>query len=431
MSKIGIIIVAAVLFYASPVMAATQFFFDGTSIPSLGYGSCALLFEDSSHSFPSITGKNFPYVGSGYIASPGGYVCNPSGADVVTSINASGLSDGNYAFEWGQNVNNPFTADYWSAFSVIGGVFVASSTDFSSHIVSFTPLDDSTTTNPVTFTAHYYISPNDVGNIVGMNLYLHNIDQNVLLVSGLSSSDILLVNQQATTSGDFYFSTTTTLGEGNYRLNARMTRTYFDIQSFLDVANESHQFIVGSVSNGFGGTFIGNISQNSYSSLNSIIASTSATSTSALASSCNPLGGVFNVINCLTFFFIPDSGYLADTLHNFATNAATHFPLGYITDLISILSTTTVGSLPTIDATLPNGIAGGGAHLHLDPTHSLDYILNANMGIYGTSTQTFYQMTSVYWNYIVDVLALFYIIGRVVGSSLIPHQKSVDNNKKV
>lgn len=294
--------------------------------------------------------------------------------------------------------------------------------DTSTRIISFSPENGTTTNNPVEFNMHAYISPDDLGSILGIQITFHNIDQNVLLLGAFSPSDIYFLDRvEATSSGDFYYSTSTVLAEGNYRVEVKLERSYLGFQwpyNFFDLSiSESHQFIVGQP------TFIGNISQNSYTAYNNLLSSSTATSTSALAGSCNPLGD-FSVVNCLAFFFIPDGGLVYDSLSNFRDNVSTHFPLGYITDFITILSSTTTIPLVVLDATVPASLPGGGSHIRLDLTRSLDFILYASTTSagksYGTSTATFYETTSYYWNLILYVLAGIYAIGRIVGSHLIP-----------
>jgi len=301
------------------------------------------------------------------------------------------------------------------------------------HIISLTPLDNSTTTNPVHFEMRAYISPDDVGTVLGVNFTLHNIDQNVFLASGLSPSDIYFLRDfHATTSGVFDFSTTTTVGEGNYRINARLDRSFLGgggqglVNGLSSISqNVSHQFIVGQA------TFIGNLSQNSFSAVNGILASSSATSTAVTIASCSPitndystlfLNTHFSPLGCLTFLFTPDPKLIDDTFTSFHDLALTHFPLGYLYDFILILSTTSEKAIPVIDATIPNGIPGAGANINLSLSHVLDPVLNATTsgfsGSGASTTETLYQYTVGYWTIFVYICAGVYILGRILGSHL-------------
>lgn len=297
--------------------------------------------------------------------------------------------------------------------------------DDSTRIVSLTPENGDVLPSgtPVTFNAHLYINPQDVGNVIKLNISLRNIDQNVLLLGDFSSETYQIFFGVATTTGDWYYSTDIILADGNYRFNVEADSCVSAFNTcliqvpFLGIhLFENTQFIVGT------STFIGNISQNSFAQIGNIFASSTATSTSALSRTCYPFSGNFDTIQCVSFLIIPDAGYLSDTLENFRTNVSTHFPLGYITDLYSILATTTIGELDVIDATLP---FFGNPHIRLDLNNVLDPILNATTsqffnGDIASSTETFYSVTSFYWDILVYTMTVFYIIGRILGSHLIP-----------
>jgi len=313
---------------------------------------------------------------------------------------------------------------YFDNFGVDSGAG-SSVPDTTTRIVSMTPADGSNlpSATPVTFNAHLYINPEDVGNVIKLNISLRNIDQNVLLLGDFSSETYQMFFGVATTTGDWYYSTDILLADGNYRFNIEADScvsafgTCLIQVPFLGIhLYENTQFIVGT------STFIGNISQNSFAQTNSIFASTTATSTSALSRTCYPFSGNFDTIQCVSFLIIPDAGYLSDTLNNFRVNVSTHFPLGYITDLYGILSTTTQGTLEVVDVTLP---MFGNPHIRLDLTNVLDPILNATTsqffnGDISSSTETFYDVTSFYWDILVYAMTVFYIIGRILGSHLIP-----------
>jgi len=67
---------------------------------------------------------------------------------------------------------------------------------FSTQICSFSPEDGYVaTTTQVDFDLHAYINSEDVSDIKGIKVTLHNIDQNVLLLGFLSPSDIILVDE--------------------------------------------------------------------------------------------------------------------------------------------------------------------------------------------------------------------------------------------
>jgi len=126
----------------------------------------------------------------------------------------------------------------------------------------------------------------------------------------------------------------------------------------------------------------------------------------------------------ITYAFVPTSDALSSNMQLLHDNVLTHFPLGYLTDFYSIISTSTAGTLSVLSMTVPNGVIGTGASLSLNLTGVLDPLLNATTSTFNnvsaSSTQTFYQVTSYYWNLVLYIMALFYIISRVIGSHLIP-----------
>jgi hypothetical protein len=323
----------------------------------------------------------------------------------------------------------------------------------STRLISLTPLNNSTTSNPVTFTLQAYVAPKDIGTYIGVKFWLHNIDQNTIL-GGLTqyfnNNDIYLLDGfNATTSGYFNYSTTTVLAEGNYRINAQIKRSYLGgwIVNPLSSINDewNNQFIVGK------STFIGNISQNSFGLLNDTLAS----STGTIGTNCNPIkasdtfGFTYNasssITSCLAYLLIPDTGQLQTILTDFKDNVATHFPLGYVTDFLLTMSTTSTTSLNIIDVQIPEGMAGTGATLKLDITHVFDPILNAKVdkfiyknsagiGQIATST-TLYEYTSFWWEMIIYILAGLYLLARILGMHLFDinfgsHGSLSDNSNK-
>jgi hypothetical protein len=224
-------------------------------------------------------------------------------------------------------------------------------------IIDFTPEEGTTTPSaiPVNFSLHGYINGRDIAGQYKITIVLHNIDQNVLLLSAFSPADIYLLGSpitggvNATTSGDFYFATSTYIGDGNYRLNAILEQDAlfgWVKNPFFPIQNLSHQFIVGS------STFIGNISQNLFNDV--FNASTTATSTAALLAGCNPLGN-FNITNCMSGMFIPDPVQINALVQNFRDGVLIHAPWGYVQRLYDIVSATSTTALPTFTASVVMG----------------------------------------------------------------------------
>jgi len=323
--------------------------------------------------------------------------------------------------------------DTWSCSSANNVNFVIRNTGgatgfyTTTQIVDFEPANGTTTPNPVDFSLTVYVADADVDSPYYMNAILYNIDQNVLGVfSFFSPDDFTVFNEDITTVGLHYFSTSTTLSEGNYRVEACISKLAYNLHIPWSTVDDcqSHQFVVGTP------TFIGNISQNSWSAMNEYYASSSATSTASLAGTCVPYIG-FDVRDCLAFLFVPDSYLLQTTFANFRLNVFTHFPVGYVTDFLSIISSSTPASLILLDVTLPAGMIGAGSRLTLDATNVFDFVLNATTsqfaGVSASDDRTFFEITNQYWSYLVFLGALFYILRRIMGSGVIPHMSQHDN----
>lgn len=137
----------------------------------------------------------------------------------------------------------------------------------------------------------------------------------------------------------------------------------------------------------------------------------------------------FDLLPCgadlITYAFVPTSDAISANVQILHDDILIHFPLGYITDFVNIISTTTQGTLAVIDTDIPSGIIGSGSHVHLDVAHSLDYILNATttskFSTASTTGATFFDITNDYWTKLVYILAFFYILSRIIGSVLIPN----------
>jgi len=321
-----------------------------------------------------------------------------------------------------RNLSAESSCDSIQALRISSDFLYSPDSDYSTHIISLKPENGSTTGNVVNFGLEYWISIEDMDLYNEVTVVLRNIDQNVLLLGAFSPSDILLYEGVITTAGLHTYATSTFLGDGNYRLEAWLTASDFWSWSELNIS-QSTQFTVNQ------GTFIGNISQNSYASYGALLASTTATSTLALSKSCKPFSGEFDTVNCLAFLFIPDAYLAQQSIENFRSEVLTRFPLGYVTDFISILSTGTSTTVTLVDLQVPGILPGGGKTMTLTiDEHSLDMLLNATSSVFATTKQndsrTFREITEEYWLIVLGVLTLLYILRRILGDAVIPELRS-------
>jgi hypothetical protein len=284
------------------------------------------------------------------------YYTNPalSLSNNLFQMNINGATGSNGQRIYGIIPSNSYTApsptDQTSMYT-----YLSNFVDTSTHIVSFTPNEGDVlaSSTPVNFSLNVYVNPADVGTIAGVRITFHNIDQNTLL-SSFSKDDIVFYDAVDYASGTFTFSSSTMLTAGNYRIEASLDRSLAwgllrnPFSSINDT--QSHQFVVGA------STFIGSISQTTFTNMNNIYNSMSATTTSALATSCNVLNG-FDTSRCLAFLFVPDGGQLNDTLNNFKAGFLSRAPWGYFTRMYTIWQTSSTTSLPTITISVPMGNA--------------------------------------------------------------------------
>lgn len=374
--------------------------------------------------FESATGGyGYQHIKNGHFVTMNGgltYGTNYGGAFPLSYVNAF---DGASSFansDWYVR----FNSQYIHIGNIYSGICPTTSTttlDISTHIISIFPENGTTTSNTVTFEMQAYINPDDLAGISGISINFKNNDNNVFVFSELSPfSYDFLEYYNIENGGYFTYSTTTYLGDGNYTVTGEIlgtTLTYIvnPLEGFLGVIDRvSNEFIVNEA------TFIGNLQSTIGAGLNALSGGRSATSTESLVNSCIPWASSFDTFNCISFLFVPNKMQIQSALVSLKENVLVNFPLGYVTDFISILSTTTTSSIKLIDTTIPTGILGSGTSIVLDLTNVLDPLFNATSSKIGSSTKTFYELTSYYWDLLVYIAFAIYIISRILGSHLIP-----------
>jgi len=224
--------------------------------------------------------------------------------------------------------------------------------------------------------------------------------------------------------GDFEYSTTSSLGgNGKYYVTTTIQNGGYCVGQYCltreTIFATTTTFIVSSTTRA--DSLVG-VANDYFDTL-----AGSATTTAGIKSGCNIFTS-FDWYDCVTnvglLLFVPSSGFQTWFTTTLYDGILTHFPIGYITDFVSIISTTTVGTLTVFEATVPAVLPGGGSHIELNLNGILDQFLNATTGAYmtaeATSTETLFVITNRYWSYIIYVLALFYMLSRILGSHIIP-----------
>jgi hypothetical protein len=292
-----------------------------------------------------------------------------------------------------------YNVDTWPNFYWIGAD-PAITVSFVTRIISFNPQDGEVVdiggmaTGTVDFDIHVYINDDDIGDFLSIKIIFRNIDQNTLASGECTPLDFSIFCSNysfdifrgiATTSGDFYYSSSTVLKAGNYRVEASInTATNFlginlGFFTFLggisDVQN--HQFVVGS------STWIGNMSQTIFSGIDEFFGTLPGNmSATSSAKMCMPfrnnvataflnIGNStstddFSPMGCLGFLFVPDSNQMKNTLEQFRVGVLQRAPWGYVSRLVYILNSSATTSLPVISYTFPDGGGLDGATWNID-----------------------------------------------------------------
>jgi len=381
-------------------------------------------------------GTGWTYAYAWYVA----YGCQGINASTTIKCNLnnqpfSEASTGTYWFLQGNGTatstwyNLNFDGTTWTGGSFIdnttgikffdpsNGETVASSTSNTLYVDFFLTEEDY---SPDSFLRIKYVRKQDLqATVANQDLLWTTLDLNDIITSGYHSV--------ATTTGSLGL-------DGTYYFKAELRKnpTWWStaLSWFNPFTNRDPDIITSSSTTFIYGEMTGfdRYVASSTESFNNFVAS-STLSIEKVKESCNPLSG-FDLLTCLSGLFIPSSGDISNAVDQFKTDISTHFPLGYFSDFINIISTTTTGELTVIDAELPEALGLGKPTIRLDLAHSLDFILNATTSEFSfssstgaSSTETFYETTSYYWNILVYVLTLFYLLSRLIGQAIIPRIK--------
>jgi len=145
---------------------------------------------------------------------------------------------------------------------------------------------------------------------------------------------------------------------------------------------------------------------------------------------CLPVFGDFNLSDCILLIVWPDPEFVSSELGEVSDKIQMVFPIGIITDFRRIISTTTVGTLTIIDATLPSALGIGTPNITLDLNGVLDEFLNATTSEFNnesaTSTATLYEITNYYWTILCYIGFTLYLIRRILGERF-----ALSNTKKL
>jgi len=146
---------------------------------------------------------------------------------------------------------------------------------------------------------------------------------------------------------------------------------------------------------------------------------------------CNLLHlSTFNPAGCIYYLIMPatvDEGGIDEIgiwIENIRNQSFGKIPF------VGAFWTTTGVSLPSIDAIIPASLPGAGSRIQLGiSSTTFDYILDAKASDsgFGTSTATFYETTSVWWNRFVYLMAGLYFLSRILSIMLFDTSGMIGN----
>jgi len=311
------------------------------------------------------------------------------------------------------------TTGGFTHFLALAPVYASSLSDTTTRIVSVTPSNGTTTATSTIFGFGTTVYTNVADYVDGMEVVIeyHNnyvASQNVV---GVYASTMQLTRSLGeyhfplNGSSQLSFSTTTNLQVvGKYRMTTKITKprySFFGFDFGTDtVVSTSTQFTVAT-STAYD-VFTEQV-QNEVALFN--------------PSACSFVGGDFSV--CLGQLFIPREFYMKASIEVLKDEVVHIFPIGYFVDFVQILATTSTSTLQLVDAELPSVLAGGGSTLNITlDAHSMDMLWNATSSQFLTTkqndTRSFFEITNGYWRILMVLLALMYILRRILGVSVIP-----------
>lgn len=315
------------------------------------------------------------------------------------------LSDGNYVAY----------GDGGILFSVTSGVVSFSSVvpmSLQSGVNLTNPNAQTYANNPITFAGSYI-------NTLTYNKIQFQVNHNL--------GEIFYYNYDITlANGVFNFSENVVLPyNGNYTTKARLYDTssstnyvYSDWSGLVSFGLNSIELQQGSTT--------AELALDYWSEKQRIYNLTGNSATSTIAdtynsASCMPFASAypyfnleFSPFNCLGYLFVPTDRDMAILVYDLKTGLEDVFPIGYFTQLYSIMSTTSTSSLVLFDLTVPSGIPGSGSTMQLNFYRILDPFLYATSSYIASSTETLYSKTNYYWQIFVWLSVAFYFINRII-----------------
>jgi len=348
--------------------------------------------------------------------------------DVPISLNACSdyiLTGTKYLYVFGDYVSS-FHYQGIVGYDVLVNGSLGSSYDYTTHFDSTIPTFTATSTvaTSTTLTATGYINPDDYveGMTIEMDIWLRRTQtMGTGFLNDINQGDIVSLSLPISASGAFSVSTSTVFAvTGDYYAEYTISKPLGFFASIIDFFNPLGEGVAIVASTG---RFYFTVVEKSaldlmFDEQGEYVSNFLNATSSPVSTACGFTTG--NLGQCLIAMFIPSTAQISADIQYLKDTVMTKFPIGYVTDLYTIMSTSTVGSLTVLEATIPSGMAGTGAHLSLDLTGVLDDVLYASttasfISSTENDTRTLYDITNEYWEKLVYILTAFYVLARVFG----------------
>jgi len=234
-------------------------------------------------------------------------------------------------------------------------------------------------------------------------------DSEELIFSGAVGDDFMF----ATTSGMFYFSTTTDFQVlGNYKIEGRFYRADCGVFGFTpgfcmnELFATTTRFVVATTS----------AFRNVESQIDSYIRQAIASTTLEIGNVCSPFSSGFSIVPCLVTLIVPTSDVIKSDVEKLKTLP----PWGYGFRFYDIFTSNTKVALPTVELPVP----GASVALNLTPWAYLfgssspltagEAKMTLNGVDYG-SEKSFREIVEPFWNYLWVVVLGFAIVMKLFG----------------
>ncbi|KND47807.1 MAG: hypothetical protein AB197_00995 [Parcubacteria bacterium C7867-002] len=310
-----------------------------------------------------------------------------------------------------------------------GGVTPPIPPDTSTHFISVTPSNGTTTATTTTLAQDVYVNLTDLSSTTAVTTTYSN--------AGCSSFSGAVIDAISNTLGQGCSFTFTwdveSSGESSsstpvtfvYGGTWRYTSTIYDTVGSWCVFGYclfSNKISLSQVS----GTFlVGQL--NAYDVIQGYIASSSgqlsslASSTQAVSSICNPISGSFSLGSCAYILIIPDASTTAALISGVSGKFLTYVPLGYVTRFIAIFASGTTTPLPVFSYTPPAVLGYSQGALTLNPWNlfSTSSFIGSLTSSTSTGSRTLRSIAEPYWIFLWTLVLVIAIIGRITG--IYPH----------